>query len=65
MVDWKSPNIIIALVFIIFTLLLFTVIVVDRLGGDQALFLIIGHAAAWVEMVAIFFFRKSPPTQTK
>lgn len=65
MVDWKSPNMILALVFVIATLALFAFVVGLRLGGDQALFLIIGHTAAWVEMVAIFFFRKSPPTGTK
>lgn len=65
MVDWKSPNIVLALVFVIVTLVLFAFIVESGLGGSQALFLIIGHTAAWVEMVAIFFFRKSPPTAPK
>jgi len=65
MVNWKSPNILLALVFVTFTLALFGVIVGLRLGGDQALFLIIGHTAAWVEMVAIFFFRKAPPKEVK
>jgi len=31
------------------------------LGGDEALFLIIGHTAAWVEIIVIFFFRKKKP----
>jgi hypothetical protein len=65
MVDWKSPNIVLALVFILSTLCIFAFVIEQRLGGDQALFLIIGHTAAWVEMIAIFFFRKSPPTEPK
>lgn len=65
MVDWKSPNIVLALVFVLATLVLFAFIIESRLGGDQALFLIIGHTAAWVEMIVIFFFRKSPPTEVK
>jgi len=56
---------ILALVFVVATLALFAFVVGLRLGGDQALFLIIGHTAAWVEMIVIFFFRKSPPTGTK
>lgn len=65
MIDWKSPNLIIALVFIIATLCIFAYVIEKRLGGDQALFLIIGHTAAWVEMIAIFFFRKAPPAAPK
>ena len=65
MVDWKSPNWILALVLIISTLALFSLIVIAGLGGDNALFLIIGHTAAWVEIVVIFFFRKAPPTVLK
>jgi hypothetical protein len=62
--DWKSPNAIIALVFIIFTLGLFALIVWKGLGGNEALFLIIGHTAAWIEIIVYFFFRKKPPVES-
>ncbi len=62
--DWKSPNAIIALVFIVFTLGLFALIVWKGLGGNEALFLIIGHTAAWIEIIVYFFFRKKPPAET-
>lgn len=65
MIDWRSTNWILALILVFFTLVLFTVVILERLGGNEALFLIIGHAAAWVEIVVIFFFRKSPPKQVK
>lgn len=65
MIDWKSPNMVLALVIVLATLALFALVVGAGLGGDNALFLIIGHTAAWVEIVVIFFFRKAPPTQVK
>lgn len=55
-------NMILAYLFVAFTLALFALIIGLRLGGNEALFLIIGHTAAWVEMIVIFFFRKKPPT---
>lgn len=49
-----------AIVFVVATFLLFAYIIYFKLGGEQALFLIIGHVAAWVEMIVIFYFRKKP-----
>lgn len=49
-----------AIIFVVATFLLFGFIIHTRLGGQEALFLIIGHTAAWVEMIAIFYFRKKP-----
>lgn len=59
----RRENKILAYLFVGFTLALFALIVGLRLGGDEALFLIIGHTAAWVEMIVIFFFRKKPPVE--
>ncbi|MBA7708221.1 hypothetical protein ES703_117113 [subsurface metagenome] len=59
----KRENKVLAYLFVAFTLALFALIVGFRLGGDNALFLIIGHTAAWVEMIVIFFFRKKPPVE--
>lgn len=56
-------NKILAYLFVGFTLLLFGLIVGLRIGGDNALFLILGHTAAWVEMIVIFYFRKKPPVE--
>lgn len=53
-------NSILAAIILGAAFLLFAVIIYDRLGGDQALFLIIGHIAAWAELVVIFYFRKKP-----
>ena len=58
-----KQNMILAYLFVGFTLALFAMIVGLRLGGNEALFLIIGHTAAWVEMIVIFFFRKKPPVE--
>jgi hypothetical protein len=49
-----------AFVIIISTFLLMGGVIALKLGGEQALFLILGHVAAWAEMVVIFFFRTSP-----
>lgn len=57
-----KPNFILALILILGILFLFSFIVWRQLGGNEALFAIIGHAAAWLEIVVIFYFRKKPPT---
>ncbi len=56
----KSNAILGALLFV-FTFALFMIIVLKGLGGDQALFLIIGHVAAWAEVLVIYLWRKKPP----
>lgn len=56
-----TPNFIVALIFIVSIMTIFSVIIWRQLGGNEALFAIIGHTAAWVEMIVIFFFRKKPP----
>ena len=61
MVKLKSPNFILALIFVLSVMALIFIIVWRQLGGDEALFLILGHTAAWIEMIAIFYFRKKPP----
>ena len=58
----KSPSFIMALIFVLSIIALLFVIIWRQLGGNEALFLIIGHTAAWVEMIVIFYFRKKPPT---
>ncbi len=60
MLKLKSPNFILALIFVISTMGLFGFVIWCQLGGNEALFAIIGHLTAWVEMVVIFFFRKKP-----
>lgn len=47
-------------IFVITIMTLFFLIVLRQLGGREALFLIIGHVAAWLEFVVIFYFRKKP-----
>ena len=56
-----KPNFILALVFVLSVMALLFIIIWRQLGGNEALFLIIGHTAAWVEMIVIFYFRKKPP----
>jgi len=58
---WLSERVILGSILILFTLILFTAVVWKGMGGDRALFLIIGHTAAWAEMIVIFYFRKKPP----
>lgn len=53
-------NTILAIIFVVATFLLFAFIIYTGLGGSEALFLIIGHTAAWVEIIVIFYFRKKP-----
>ena len=51
---------IIAFTLIAFVMALFSVVIWKQLGGTEALFLIIGHTAAWAELVVFFYFRKKP-----
>lgn len=60
-IKWTSPNAILGALLLAFTFTLFLFIVYNKLGGDQALFLIIGHVAAWAEILVIFLWRKKPP----
>jgi len=53
----------IAIGLMVIVLAMLAFIIVNRLGGDEALFLIIGHVAAWAEMIVIFYFRKKPKTE--
>jgi len=60
-ISWKSPNAIIGSALVLFGFVLFLVVILLGIGGTEALFAILGYVAAWVQMVVIFFFRKSPP----
>lgn len=59
--DKLMVNLLIGGVLLLFTLALFLMVILTGRGGDEALFLVIGHIAAWAEMVVIFYFRKKPP----
>lgn len=63
MVDWKSPQAIIAMAFILFTFVVFFLVLVKGLGGEQAIFLILGYIAGWISSIVLFFFRKRPPKE--
>ena len=54
-------NFVLALIFVLSVMALLFIIIWRQLGGNEALFLIIGHTAAWVEFIVIFFWRKKPP----
>lgn len=60
MIGLKSPNFVLAITFIVFTMSMFSFIIWRRLGGNEALFAILGHTAAWAEFIFIFYFRKKP-----
>jgi hypothetical protein len=63
LVNWKSPNTIIALALIAFGMGIFLYALIAGLGGAQAVFLILGYVAGWISSVVLFFYRKSPPKQ--
>ncbi len=56
-----KANLLLAIVLIVFTLTIFAVVILKQLGGNEALFLIIGHMAAWAQIIIIYYFRKKPP----
>jgi hypothetical protein len=54
---------ILAISVMVFILALLAIIIFAGAGGERALFLILGHLAAWAEMILIFYFRKKPRTE--
>lgn len=56
----STQNFILAIIFILSVLSLFFYIVVNRIGGDEALFLIIGHISGWLAAIVIYHWRKKP-----
>lgn len=60
MLDWKSPNTVIALAFITLAIFIFLLVLFKGLGGEQAVFLILGYIGGWVSSIVYFFFRKKP-----
>jgi len=62
-IDWKSPNTIIALALIAFSFFVFLLVLFRGLGGDNAVFAILGYIAGWISSVVLFFFRKAPPKE--
>lgn len=61
-VTWRDPNTTVFLIIIVGAFGLFFVIVLNKFGGDQALFSILGYVAGWASAVSVFFTRKSPPS---
>lgn len=53
-------NTILALLVIASAIILFSLIVLLGIGGEKALFLILGYLAAWTQMIVIHYFRKRP-----
>ena len=51
-----------AFIVIIAAFLLFGAVVLLQLGGENALFAVLGYVSAWAQMIIIFFFRTSPNT---
>jgi Ca2+/Na+ antiporter len=52
----------IAILFVAMATLLFSFIVLKSLGGEPALFMVIGHVSAWGQMVAMYYFTRRTQT---
>ena len=61
MIGWKTPNAVIAGLLILFSFVVFLLVLFKGLGGEQAVFLILGYVGGWVSSIVLFFYRKSPP----
>lgn len=55
---WLTERVVLGGLLVLFTLTLFAIIIWKQIGGEVTTGAIIGHLAAWVEMVVIFYFRK-------
>ena len=58
MMLWGNERIILGGGLVLFTLALFGIIIWKGIGGEVTTGAIIGHLAAWTELVVIFYFRK-------
>ena len=61
MLGWNTPNALIAGLLILFAIAVFLLVLLKGLGGEQAVFLILGYVGGWVSSIVLFFYRKSPP----
>jgi hypothetical protein len=59
-IDWKSPNAVLALLLILLGFGLMYLILFNGLGGNEAVFAILGYIAGWLSSIVLFFFRRSP-----
>ena len=55
---WGNERIILGGGLVLFTLTLFGIIIWKGIGGEVTTGAIIGHLAAWTELIVIFYFRK-------
>lgn len=55
---WLNERTVLGGILLLFTLTLFGIIIFKGIGGEVTFGAIIGHLAAWTEMVVIFYFRK-------
>ncbi len=55
-----NENLVIALVFTLSTIALMWTILLKGLGGDNAVFAILGYSAGWMSSIILFYFRKRP-----
>lgn len=62
MVKLKSINGLVAINIILMAWSILFLVLLKGLGGEQAIFLIIGYIGGWMSSLVYFFFRK-PPTE--
>jgi hypothetical protein len=59
-IDWKSPNAILALILIMLGFGLLYLVLFRGLGGNEAVFAILGYLAGWLNSIILFFYRRAP-----
>lgn len=65
MIKLKSINGLIAVIMIALGIAVLLLILLKGLGGEQAVFLILGYVGGWVSSIVYFFFRKPPTPDTR
>jgi len=60
LVGWKSINAVLACMMVLFSFGVFLLILLRGLGGNEAVFAILGYIAGWISSVVMFFYRRSP-----
>ena len=64
MIKLKSINGLVTILYVVFGLAIFLIIILKGLGGNEALFAILGYVAGWLSAIVAFFHRK-PPAEGK
>ena len=59
-IDKSSPNFVLAIILVLLGFGLLYIVLLKGLGGNEAVFAILGYLAGWLSSIVLFFYRRAP-----